>query len=357
MTEKTPYVICYLGIYRPTAPRDKIYFDGLKKQGIEVIECVDGSPGLSKFFRLFKKHSALKGHYDILWVGYLSTMCVPLARLISRRKIVFNALDSWYDRAILDRGMHSRFSPVAWFIWFFDFLAFHLAHSVLVDSERQKLFLTRKFFVNPEKFHAVFTGADEEIFHPDPTIAKSEKFTVFFRGMFLPATGIEYVIEAARILKDEDIRFRIIGWGQPLQNKLTEMISDYKLDKVDLTTVFLPPDELRKTILSSYVMLGQFADHPRMERTIQHKTFEALALGMPYITRDSKSNRELLHDDIDSMFVPPAKPEALAKSIVKLKNDTVFRQSIGDAAYRLYKEKCNSEVLSTQVQSILQSFN
>src|SRR3989338_11113899 len=109
--------ICYFGIYQPSAPRDRIYLEGLKGFGAEVLLCVDNSPGLLKFFRLAKKLQALKNQYDILWVGYLSTMVVPLAWLISREKIVFNALDSWYDRSILDRGMYSKFSPKAWMIW------------------------------------------------------------------------------------------------------------------------------------------------------------------------------------------------------------------------------------------------
>src|SRR3989344_3851833 len=96
---KSDIKICYLGIYRPTAPRDKVYLEGLKTRGVSVIECVDSSPGLYKFWRLFKKHRQFKSKYDILWVGYLSTMLVPLARIISRKKIVFNALSSGYESA------------------------------------------------------------------------------------------------------------------------------------------------------------------------------------------------------------------------------------------------------------------
>src|SRR3989338_4842887 len=248
-----PITICYFGIYRPTAPRDKVYLEGLKKLGVKVEECTDNSLGLLKFFRLTKKHRTLQGQYDILWVGYLSTMVVPLAWLLFRKKIIFNALDSWYDRTVLDRGAHSRFSPKAWAIWFFDFLAFHLAHIVLVESKQQKLFITKKFFLSPKKLSVVFTGVDEAVFYPDPTIAKTPDFTVVFRGMFLPATGVEYVIEAARLLKDEDedVQFRIIGWGEPLQTKIQKMIAEQKLFNVNLTTVFLSPDELRNTILSA----------------------------------------------------------------------------------------------------------
>ena len=352
MNEKI-LTICYFGIYPPTASRDKVYLDGLRKRGFKVLECVDSSRGFSKFFRLAKKHHALRSQYDVLWVGYLSTMVVPLARLISRKKIVFDALDSWYDRSVLDRGTYSRFSPVAWIIGLIDFLAFWMSNLVLVESRQQKLFLAKKFFVNSAKLSVVFTGVDEGIFHPDSSVVKTEKFTVVFRGMFLPATGVEYVIHAARLLKDEEVYFRIIGWGQPLQDTLKKMVALYKLNKVNLTTVFLPPDELRKVILSADVMLGQFADHPRLERTIQHKTVEALALGMPYLTRDSASNREILTDGLNCLFVPPASPDALAGAILKLKSDPSLRARLSFEGRKIFEEKLSSEILVENVSQII----
>ena len=341
--------ICYFGIYHPVAPRDKVYLEGLKKFGVTVFERVDRSQGLLKFFRLAKKLRALKGQYDILWVGYLSTMVVPIAWLITNRKIVFNALDSWYDRSVIDRGMYSRFSPKAWTIWFCDFLAFHLSDVVLLESEQQKLFIAEKFFVNPSKLHVVFTGVDEAVFHPDPSVKKSEKFTVVFRGMFLPATGVEYVIEAARLLKNEDIQFRIIGWGEPIAGKIRKMISDYGLTNVNLTTVFLQPDELRKTMLSAHVMLGQFSGHPRLDRTIQNKNIEALALGLPLITRDSASNRELLVDGGNCLFVPPSDPVAIVQKIILLKKNESLRRTLGVEARKAFENHLSSVILCDSV--------
>ncbi len=345
--------ILYLGIYRPTAPRDKVYLDGLKKRGAEIVECVDGTPGFLKFFHLAKKHRMIKNQYDILWVGYLSTMVVPLAWLMTNKKIVFNALDSWYDRSVIDRGMYSRFSPKAWTIWFCDFLAFHLSDVVLLESEQQKLFISKKFFVSPSKLHVVFTGVDEIVFHPDASVKKSEKFTVVFRGMFLPATGVEYVIETARLLKDEDVQFRIIGWGEPIAGKIKKMISDYGLTNVNLTTVFLQPDELRNTMLSAHVMLGQFSGHPRLDRTIQNKNMEALALGMPLITRDSASNRELLTDGQNCLFVPSSDSKAIAVSILRLKEDEALRNNISTEASVTYKQKLCPDILSGQLVSFI----
>ena len=55
MNEKI-LTICYFGIYPPTASRDKVYLDGLRKRGFKVLECVDSSRGFSKFFRACGKH-------------------------------------------------------------------------------------------------------------------------------------------------------------------------------------------------------------------------------------------------------------------------------------------------------------
>ncbi|MCR4311542.1 MAG: glycosyltransferase [Candidatus Taylorbacteria bacterium] len=348
MTKKE-ITLCYFGIYEPVAPRDRVYLEGLQKRGMSVLTCVDNARGFQKFFNLVRKHRALRGRYDILWVGYLSTMVVPLAWLITKKKIVFNALDSWYDRSVCDRGEHTPFSLTALLIWLTDFLAFHLSTVVLVESEQQKLFIAKRFLVNPKKLEVVFTGVDEAIFHPDPSIKKAGTFTVVFRGMFLPATGVEYVIEAARLLKDEDINFRIIGWGEPLQSKLQKMISEYGLTKVTLTTIFLSPDELRATMLSAHVMLGQFSSHPRMGRTIQNKTIEALALGMPYITRDSPSNRELLTDGYDCLFVAGANPRMIAEKILLLKRSPELLLSLSVSARETFELKCNKDVIIKKI--------
>jgi glycosyltransferase involved in cell wall biosynthesis len=347
--------ICYLGIYPPTAPRDRVYFDGLKKEGIQIIECVDNSAGLAKFWKLWKKLRAMENQYDILWVGYLSGMLVPLAWLATRKKILWNALGSWYESTVLDRGSHSRFSLIALCIWCADFLSFRLADAVLVESESQKRFLIRNFFVPASRLHVTFTGAIEEVFHPDPSIEKNKRFTVVFRGMFLPATGVEYVIEAAKILRQEEIDFVIIGWGQPLQGKIEQRIREENLSNIKLISVFLDPETLRKTMLQAHVMLGQFGAHARLERTIQNKTVEAMALGMPYITRDSKSNRELLTPNENCIFVPPADPQMIMQAILNLREDITLQQKLARNARFLYEKRLKDVVLGRQVLAVIQN--
>jgi glycosyltransferase involved in cell wall biosynthesis len=342
--------ICYFGIYPPTAPRDKVYFDGLRDRGVNIIECVDKSGAIFKYFRLISKLRKLKSDYDILWIGYLQASLVPLARIFSRKTIIYNAPFSMYETYILDREVISRYSPRAWFIWFLDFLAFHLADICLLESQSQKSFVSEKFYVKHGKLHSIFSGADTKIFFPDPAVKKTDTFTVLFRGMFIPGTGVEYVLEAAEILKKENINFLVIGWGQDLE-MVKERVGN--LPRVELIETFLPAAELRKRMLQCHVMLGQFSSNKRMDRTIQHKNIEAMALGMPFITRDSISNRELLEDEKNCLFVKPANARELAKAILRLRDDKNLRDKLSLGALENCEKKLSAKALAEQVLAII----
>ena len=170
--------------------------------------------------------------------------------------------------------------------------------------------------------------------------------------MFISDTGVEYVIETARILKNEDIDFLVIGWGQ-LLDKIKKMIVDYNLSRLTLHTTFIPAADLHKMMLECHVMLGQFSSNSRLDRVIQHKNIEAMALGMPFITRDSVSNRELHSEGEDCIFVKAADAVDLARAIVILKNDSKLRDKLSSGALKTYQEKLAPEVLSDQVMLVI----
>jgi glycosyltransferase involved in cell wall biosynthesis len=350
MPQKKDLTFCYFGIYKKPMARDSVLLKGLRENGVTLVECVDASPGLSKFRGLTKKHKQLS--YDVLFVGYLSNIVVPLAALLSKKKVVYNALCSMYEGEILDRRSHSRWSLFALRVWFIDFLAFHTASLILVESEAQKSFLSKVFFVSPHKLHVLMTGADDSIFYPDATVKKRGVFTAVFRGWFLPATGVEYVLEAAKMLKKENINVLLIGRGM-LEGVVKDTIKREQLTNVELITEFVSDTFLREKMLSCHVVLGQFSDHPRLDRTIQNKTFEALALSMPYVTRESMSNREILTDKENCLLIPPADSEALAQSIMELKHDTALAARIAEEGYSVYRKKLTPKILATKLLDLI----
>lgn len=333
--------------------RDAPYIQGLRKKGVQVLECHDASRGISKFVRLAKKVRAMRGKYDIAFVGHTSTTIVPLIRLLTRKPIVFNALCPLYDGMVLEREVYRPYSPRAILIWFLDFLSYHLSQAVLLETERQNTYVHGHFLVPRRKLFRTFTTTDPHNYHPDPSIQKVPGFLCVFRGWLTPATGAEYIVEAARILKDEDIRFRFIVRGQSVP-MIKARIEKYGLSTVELLEGYYSNDELNRLILSGHVYLGQFGSHVRLNKTIQFKTIEACAYGMPYITADLPSNRELLHDGVDCLFVRRGDAEDLAKAILKLKNDPGLRERLGRAAHTLYQKELTPDVLAGQILAIME---
>ena len=98
--------ICYFGIYRPNFGRNKTYIDGLKQNDIEIIECRDTSRGFLKFLKLFWKHRKIRNSYDYMIVGYPGHIVVWLAKLISKRPVIFDALCTLYEGEILSRNLY-----------------------------------------------------------------------------------------------------------------------------------------------------------------------------------------------------------------------------------------------------------
>jgi len=309
--------ICYFNYTKNIHARDAVYLKGLRENDVEIIECRDSSPGWIKYWHLYRQHRVLRDKYDILMVGYTGHVLVPFARLISRKKIIFNALSSLYEGIVISRGKKGPFYLRAIYSWLIDFVAFHTASLSLIESNGQKEYLAKKFLLKKDKLLVAWTGADDSIFYYDPNIKKLQTFTVLFRGGFLPESGIEYAIEAAKILKNENINFRIIGWGM-MESKVRTMLNSFDSSRVEWIKEKLPIEKLRGKMQETHLSLGQLSRHPRLERTIPHKAFETIAMRLPYLTARNKAVMELLTEGETCLTCNSADAKGIGESLKQI---------------------------------------
>jgi glycosyltransferase involved in cell wall biosynthesis len=349
--------ICYFGIYNPEFGRNKVYISGLRALGHEVIECRDSSPGFLKYARLRRTHRAIMkaGGYDAMVVGYPGHVMVPFAKRISHRPVVFDALCTLYEGEVLSRKVMNPLKR--WKIGYIDEKAALAADLILVETEAQKAFFARRFPIDPAKISRVWTGVDETSFNQamGRAATKRSRFTAVFRGKFLPEAGVQHVIDAAKLLQGEGVDFLILGHGF-LEKDIEAHIRRVRPANLEWISDWLPSDDIARRMAECHVSLGQLARHERLERTVPHKAFESLALGLPYVTARAAGISELLTDGTDCLMVEPGDAEDLAAKILRLKNQPDLMKSLGENGSRLFREKLSSVVLARGIVAAIEPF-
>jgi len=342
--------ICYFGIYNPSYSRNKLLIRGLRQNGVEVLECNSSLKGPAKYFDLIKKHWWIRNSYDVMVVGFPGFQPMILAKLITRKPIIFDAFLSLYDTVVLDRGLAKKYSFKAGYFWFLDWLSCSLADKVLLDTFEHINFFARTFKINKNKFYRILVGVDDEIFYPRSEPGGRDYFIVHFHGSFIPIHGLKYIIEAANILREQKIIFNVIGAGQEFK-KISKLITEYKLGNTVKIHGLVAEEKLIDLLAGADICLGIFGDSDKINRIIPNKLYECLAMEKPVITADTPATREVFSDN-QLMLCRAGDAKALAEKIMILKNDQVLRRKLSANSFSLVKEKFVSNILGQELKNI-----
>lgn len=336
--------VCFFGIYDPNYPRNRVLRAGFESNGYKVIDCrIDPkvNRGIFKYWKLYKEYKRLglsNNPCDLVIVAFPGHTLVPLARLLFGRRFIFDAFVSLYDSNVADRHLYSSLNPRAWKDFVIDWVSVSLAPTVLLDTAEHIKYFHKTFNLNLKKAARVFVGTTIDRMKTKKKKESGSNFLVHFHGHYTPLHGIEYIIEAAKILeKDKRVRFRIIGGGQEYL-KIEQLAGKLKLANIEfLPEVSFPV--LVDLINESDLVLGIFGTTAKAGRVIPNKVFEGLALGKPIVTADTPAARELLTDGENVLFCQAGNSEDLAEKIALIKNDRFLSQKLGLGAELLNQSK------------------
>ena len=339
--------ILYFGIYNPDYARNRVLINGLKQNGIEILECRSSSKGFLAFIDLFFKYFKFRGKYDFMLVGFPGQEVMFLARFLTRKPIIFDAFTSHYGGYILDRRYWSPQSIRAKYYRFLDKWSCKLADLVLLDTNVHIDFFVREFGLPREKFRRIFVGTDSDIFYPRNGEKSDDKFLVHFHGNYIPLQGVKYIIEAAKVLEKENILFNLIGRGQTFEEDriFAESLGLKNINFIDKVSYDKLPDYMAR----ADICLGIFGDSPKTELVIPNKVYEALAMGKPVITANTKAVRELLIDGVNAFLCQRADPKSLAEKILFVRSQPDTAQKIAINGRKLFEENLTEKVLGAEV--------
>lgn len=320
-----------------------------------MIECRDDGGRFAKYWNLWKKHRLIKNKYDAMIVGYPGHIMTPFAKIISRKPIIADLLGSFKDAQIHSHnsGALRRFKDSI-----IDWMAVKFADIVLLESEAQKDFFIKRYG-NLKKFKVLYTGVDESVFYSANSVRKEgDVKIILFRGRLTPESGIFHILKSAELLKErKDIVFRIVGFHYRLGQQVKDIIQERKLSNVELVYDYLSDNDLFEKMKDAFISLGQFESSPRLDRTIPHKIFESMIMGLPLITAYSRAVGELLNGGESCLFVRRADPEHLAEKICFLADNPEMAKKLADNAQIIYDKKCSEKVLMDELFDIIKNNN
>jgi len=354
--------VCYFGTYREEYSRNQIMIEGLRRSGVEVIECheplwhgiedrVQAASGgwlrpaflgrvILAYWRLLQRYRRV-GQYDIMVVGYPGQFDVFVARLLTwtrRKPLVWDIFMSIYLIA-LERGLEERNHFTIGFLRWLEGLACRLPDLLILDTSEYVAWFEKTYHLPAGQFRLVPTGADDRIFHClDTHPSEDGLFHVLYYGTFIPNHGIRYIIEAARLLADDPaIHIEMIGDGPECELAQT-LTRQYHLENVAFMQ-WLQKKELVQRVAQADICLGAFGATPQSLMTVQNKIYEGLAMAKPVVTGDSPAVRQALTHGVHVYLCARQDPPALAQAIQMLKTDPQLRNSLAENGYAVFHEK------------------
>ncbi|HJW46446.1 MAG TPA: glycosyltransferase [Lysobacter sp.] len=353
--------------------------EGLRLNGVEVIEChhslwdgiedksqVHGmgrwlklaTNALFAYPRLILRYLRAPRH-DVVLVAYPGLLDLFVLRpfaWLRRTPLAWDWFLSAYDTIVLDRRMVSRRNPLAWLIRAVEWTAARLADSVFMDTAAHARRMELLFGLPAHRVERVWVGAEESIFSEitsttgSPDCAQPDRnTTVLFYGQFIPLHGIPTIIEAAQLLRDEDISWTLVGRGQEAPH-IRELLQSAGLPKLQWIE-WLEYGSLRDAMQRADVVLGIFGTSEKAASVIPNKVFQTLMTQRPLITRDSPAIRELIrHSPPSIQLVPAGDAAALAEAVMTVRNSRVYSSELPILAF----EPFDTAAIGRQLLEVLQ---
>ncbi|MCB0826014.1 MAG: glycosyltransferase family 4 protein [Armatimonadetes bacterium] len=183
---------------------------------------------------------------------------------------------------------------------------------------------------------------------------KNEKFTITYAGSHGLANGLDNILEAAKLLKNDPIQFRLIGDG-PDKQALIKKAKAEGVSNVEFCDP-VPKSEIYNELQNSdaFVMLLRASDVFRWGVS-PNKLFDYMAMARPIIFAVNSSNSPVEAAGC-GLRIEPDNPQALADACKSLACMSEEERNRMGAKGRWYVEENHTfEVLGAKLETVLKS--
>ena len=213
-------------------------------------------------------------------------------------------------------------------------------------------------FPHRSTFH-LSNGVDTKVFHPRKktqesweTIHDGKNFVVLYAGLHGLAQGLEQLLAAAKLLReDDDVKFVLIGTG-PAKHSLVEKVQQDNIKNV----CFLEPrpaKEIPALVAAADIVLVPLKMY--IPGAVPSKLYEAMASGRPVVLVAGGEAAEIVREHQTGTVVEPGDVASLVLAIQNLYARPDLCETFGENGRRVAEEYFDRVTIASRLINYLET--
>lgn len=269
----------------------------------------------------------------------LALVALP-QKLTSGAKLIFDQHDLGPELVVAKRLRLGKLFVAVARSW--EWMAYRAADHVIATNESYKRVAMSRGRKGPDSVTVVRSGPRKEWILPgEPTDkwSNGRDFQVGYVGVIGKQEGIDYLLEAARILVFEErlsVQFCLVGSGTEVQN-LVEQVKLLGLGEHVSFLGRLPDAELRSVLSSSDVCVNPDEVNELNDKSTMNKILEYMALGKPIVQFEVTEGRFSAQDA--SAYARPNDSRSFAEELKRVLLDKRLASEMGDFGRKRFEEE------------------
>ena len=303
---------------------------------------------------------ALSSHVIVLPMNTTSkAMFEIIFAKILRKKIIVDYYISQYDTIVNDLQLTIRNSLRGKIALFKDRFLLKAADTVIFLNHSESTYYQRvagvKLSAEVVSIIPLCIDYKRELF--DNKRREDGSFNVCWWGTYIPLHGLENVIKSFSHISNNKIKLYIFGNSDTKSKPYIDLIKSLGLEsQVIVNNSYSFSNGKLAPFLSQHcdLAIGNFGTSEKAKTVLVNKLVDALSLGIPCLTMETRAIVELLQNS-QGLVISESDPQSIATQIEKYSLSEEILKEIGEAGKRAYFDLFSPDSFKVKLIGVLKS--
>jgi glycosyltransferase involved in cell wall biosynthesis len=317
-------------------------------QLVRNISPLKDSLAFIKLFYLFITERPTIVHAHTSKAGFLACVAARLARVPI---IIYSSHGHIFSRSAHIPGVSGNSLRIK-LLYGLRKIASRCATKIIALNEPDKNEQVNLQLAPPGKYEVIYNGIDPASFSPTPCTRdkayQGKTPLLACAGRLVPEKGYNFLIEALETIKHNypSVYLLIIGDGE-MKNTLETQVTRLNLQN-HIQFLGLRQDVACLLNQADMVIV------PSLYESFGLVILEALALKKPVIASAVNGIPAIIEDGRTGLLVPPADPSALGQAIIKLADNPLRMQQLGESGYQKLHAVFTKQHMISHIEQLYQ---